>query len=146
MTQPTPDPWCVFVSGSRDLRREHLPLLQGALEKYVEPRGAVLLHGDGVGRSGSIGADQLANHAGEKLGFRVHPFPADWDRLGKAAGPIRNRLVAEILFAHEPAGYRLAFLAFSTGGPGTEGAHALIQKLQISRGIPVQIEKFQVKL
>lgn len=37
------------------------------------------------------GADTMAREAAEQLGIPVLPFPADWTRFGKAAGPIRNR-------------------------------------------------------
>lgn len=37
------------------------------------------------------GADTLARIAGEELGLTVVKYPADWDRHGKAAGPIRNQ-------------------------------------------------------
>jgi hypothetical protein len=36
------------------------------------------------------GADKLAGIAGEELGIEVKPFPADWEKYGRAAGPIRN--------------------------------------------------------
>lgn len=37
------------------------------------------------------GADVVAGIEAKKLGIPVTPFPAEWDRYGKAAGPIRNR-------------------------------------------------------
>ena len=37
------------------------------------------------------GADTLAREVAEELGIPVDPYPADWDRFHKAAGPIRNR-------------------------------------------------------
>lgn len=37
------------------------------------------------------GADTLARQAAEKLGIKVTPFPAQWAKFGRAAGPIRNR-------------------------------------------------------
>jgi len=140
------EPWCVFGSGSRDLRREHYPLIKAALEKYAEPRGGVFIHGDGEGRNGSIGFDKLAVAAAERLGFRHYGFPADWERLKKPAGPIRNRLCAKVLFAFEGAGYRLAFIAFPTGSTGTGRTIDLVTKLRAERGIPVQIEQFPVTL
>ncbi len=36
------------------------------------------------------GADKLAGIVGDELGIEVLRFPADWDKYGKAAGPIRN--------------------------------------------------------
>lgn len=37
------------------------------------------------------GADKIARRVAEVLGIPVLPFPADWDRYGKAAGMIRNQ-------------------------------------------------------
>jgi hypothetical protein len=45
----------------------------------------VLLHGD------ARGADTLADTWRDTHGIVVKPFPADWAKHGKAAGPIRNR-------------------------------------------------------
>ncbi len=36
------------------------------------------------------GADTLARQYAEKYGIDVCPFPALWDKHGRAAGPIRN--------------------------------------------------------
>lgn len=41
------------------------------------------------------GADQLAGQVAKSLGYRVLEFPADWDKHGKSAGPIRNRLMLD---------------------------------------------------
>ena len=41
------------------------------------------------------GTDSHAAYYGKKLGFTVEPHPADWDKYGKAAGPIRNREMLE---------------------------------------------------
>lgn len=49
------------------------------------PEGTVLLHGD------CRGADRIAADIGYMLKFVVFAFPADWNRYGNAAGPIRNR-------------------------------------------------------
>lgn len=49
-------------------------------------RGAnELVHGD------ARGADRLAGKSGKDLGYTVIPVPADWDKYGKKAGPIRNQ-------------------------------------------------------
>lgn len=36
------------------------------------------------------GADKLAGSSAESMGIEVKKFPADWEKYGKAAGPIRN--------------------------------------------------------
>lgn len=43
-----------------------------------------LIHGD------CRGADVIAAHAAESLGWKVIAFPADWNKHGRRAGPIRN--------------------------------------------------------
>jgi hypothetical protein len=52
------------------------------------------------------GADIIARKEAEKLGFNVLKHPADWDKHGKAAGPIRNRemldLNPELVLAFHP--------------------------------------------
>ena len=41
------------------------------------------------------GADQLGERYAAERGYQVRRFPADWDRHGKAAGPIRNAEMAD---------------------------------------------------
>lgn len=41
------------------------------------------------------GADQLGEKWGKALYKKITRFPADWKKYGKAAGPIRNRQMAE---------------------------------------------------
>lgn len=36
------------------------------------------------------GADKMSRQIAEELGINVMPFPADWQKYGRAAGPIRN--------------------------------------------------------
>lgn len=44
-----------------------------------------LTHGD------ARGLDTLAGEVAEELGMTVEIYPAEWNRYGKGAGPIRNR-------------------------------------------------------
>ena len=48
------------------------------------PPGTVIIHG------AAKGADTIAGEVAVSLGFAVEPYPADWKRYGRAAGPIRN--------------------------------------------------------
>lgn len=41
------------------------------------------------------GIDTLARRWAEEQGIPTKPFPPDWDKFGRAAGPIRNRKMAE---------------------------------------------------
>jgi len=50
--------------------------------------GLVIVHGD------ARGADRMAAQEAQKHGLLVEAHPADWGSLGKAAGVIRNRVMA----------------------------------------------------
>jgi predicted Rossmann fold nucleotide-binding protein DprA/Smf involved in DNA uptake len=41
------------------------------------------------------GADEYGERWAEEQNLVVHRFPADWEKYGKSAGPIRNKLMAE---------------------------------------------------
>ncbi len=36
------------------------------------------------------GADKIAREEAEKIGMKVERYPAEWEKYGRAAGPIRN--------------------------------------------------------
>ena len=50
-----------------------------------------LLPGDVIIQGMCQGVDRTARYLGLKYGFEVEDYPADWDKYGKAAGPIRNK-------------------------------------------------------
>jgi ABC-type sugar transport system substrate-binding protein len=53
---------------------------------------AKVLHEDLVIINGKApGADTLADVKAGQLGVGTDPYPADWNRYGRAAGPIRNK-------------------------------------------------------
>jgi hypothetical protein len=84
-------PFAVCVTGDRDWQHSnpvHTSVVQEALDDvatYVAmPHEVTLIHG------AARGVDSIAAKVAEQLGFRVVPFPAEWDKYGRAAGPIRN--------------------------------------------------------
>lgn len=56
---------------------------------------------------GANGADSLGERYARERGYDLKRFTADWDRYGKAAGPIRNKEMA--LYAAEVTGVLVAF-------------------------------------
>lgn len=71
------------------------------------------------------GTDLMAERYAKENGFGLEVFPADW-RLGRKAGPLRNKRMVEIAdFA----------IAFPSGGPGTR---SLIGFAKL-KGIPIRI-------
>jgi hypothetical protein len=75
----------VLIYGSRTWT-DHAAIKQvvGAL-----PRDAIVIHG------GARGADSLADDAAFLWGLERKVFRADWQRHGKAAGPIRNQAMID---------------------------------------------------
>lgn len=80
-----------------------------------------------VVEGGASGADRCARNWAIKRGIPVKTFKADWDKYGNAAGPIRNRQMAEYAFAN--GGQCVLF----PGGKGTDSMYneALTAKLKI---------------
>lgn len=77
-------PFILAVSGSRHLTdRAFVWSRLAHLSKHRRPH-LVLIHG------ACRGADRLAAEWARSEGLRPIPFPADWDRHGKRAGPLRN--------------------------------------------------------
>lgn len=73
----------VLITGSRDWDRPEV--IAYALGLAVGELGPfILVHGD------ARGADRMAAELHESYGFTSEPHPADWDRLGKRAGFVRN--------------------------------------------------------
>lgn len=72
----------VLVTGSR-----HWKDRQAIEEGFRQIPPTLVIHGD------AIGADTIANAVAATLGIDRAIFPANWSGHGKAAGPIRNRLM-----------------------------------------------------
>jgi len=98
--------YVVLVTGSRDWTDE--ACIREALQKVVMPdRAMVLVHG----ACHLGGADMIADGIARELGWTVHPYPADWEKWGKAAGPIRNNTMVKharphVVLAFPKAGSR----------------------------------------
>jgi hypothetical protein len=78
------------------------------------------------------GADTISRLAAEYLLLEIERFPADWDRYGKSAGPIRNRQMLD-----EKPDLVLAFHSNIENSKGTKDCITEASK----RGIEVKIIK-----
>lgn len=108
----------IIVCGGRNYRDSGRIYL--TLEEYVREEPSIV-HG------AALGADSLAGREAAALGLSIEPRPAEWDRHGKAAGPIRNQEMVD-------AGADL-LIAFG-GGVGTADCIRRARKA----GIPVRQE------
>ena len=90
----------VLVCGARDWKE------RGPIEREMRklPPGTIIIHGK------APGADTIAGQVAMALGFPVRDYPADWDKHGKAAGPIRNsKMLQKEHRLDEPIDQGLAF-------------------------------------
>ena len=121
----------VLVCGSRKWRRREP--IERELQKL--PGGTVIIHG------AAPGADSIADLVARELGFEVHPYPADWTKHGRVAGPIRNSqmLRCEHLVG-DPIFQVLAF-ADDFSHASAPGTFDMIKKSRAQR-IPVECFSF----
>lgn len=83
----------LLVCGGRDYRDRDL--VWTTLEAAVHYAGcAEIICGYDPGDGRYQGADQLAYEWAQESAFPCRVFPADWRKLGRRAGPIRNSLMA----------------------------------------------------
>lgn len=119
----------VLVCGGRsyDDRTRFFSFMDRVLEAIrgtgeTPKRDVVIIHG------AARGADSLADDYGRERELRVIRYPADWKTHGRAAGPIRNRL----MLTENPH----VVIAFP-GGKGTANMINLAEKA----GIPIYYVK-----
>lgn len=75
----------VLICGGRNF--DDLSVMSAVMMGFWREHGypAAVIHGD------AAGADRCAGQWAERHGVKVEPYPADWERHGRAAGPIRNQ-------------------------------------------------------
>lgn len=83
----------ILVTGSRDWddwQTIHDALLLAAFGMGFACGEIILVHGDCP-----TGADWCVEDCAKGTGWATEPHPADWDKHGKAAGPIRNQKMVD---------------------------------------------------
>lgn len=92
---------------------------------------------DLVVHGGARGADTCAGIAARLELIPVEVFPADWQRLGRRAGFVRNAQMADFLKGFRSVGGIVAGHGFRSNGesPGTD----MMARILIAAGIPTTI-------
>jgi hypothetical protein len=75
------------------------------------------------------GVDKLGQDWAKAHGIPVKPFPPDWDMHGKAAGPIRNREMAQ--YVSRTSAWPRLFAVWDGQSPGTKNMIEEARKLHI---------------
>lgn len=84
----------ILITGAREYTNKKL--IRETLSQYKKKNTNVLLiHGN------CSGVDKLAAEVGKELGFQIESHPANWNKYGNAAGPIRNKEMIESLVKHD---------------------------------------------
>ena len=78
----------VIVCGGRDYDDDRMA--GRVIETLFAGSGWTMVTG------GAPGADRLAEASAHYCGLTVEVHPAEWDRYGRGAGPIRNRRMLEL--------------------------------------------------
>ena len=88
----------VIIAGGRDFK--NYVFLRDMMDKLLRnynPDDIEIVSGCQVSKYGYArwGADYFGEKYAEEKGIDLKRFPADWDKFGRAAGPLRNREMAE---------------------------------------------------
>jgi hypothetical protein len=76
----------ILVCGSRHW--DDIETIARVLEGLPKS-GVTIIHG------AARGADMIAGEVAKQFGWNVREYPAQWDKHGKAAGPLRNQLMLD---------------------------------------------------
>jgi len=131
----------IAAGGGRDLTWPHQRIAAELIARSGGRLVHLLLHG------GARGADAAIGRAAHQLGWSSLVMPAQWQRHGRAAGPIRNRELLEQAIdralAHTSPGHHTSVLVVAfPGGPGT--ASLVQQARRMAARSPVSISVAEV--
>src|SRR5512143_1881579 len=114
------------ITGSRHWRGDS-SLVRESMVRFArtyDARHCVLYHGDcpNQGEPGTgVSIDQLAAGFAREFGWEIVAFPADWEKHGKAAGPIRNLAMCRTAAVRESDGAIIELHAWPM--PDSKGTH-----------------------
>ena len=131
----------IVAGGGRSLSWGHPRIAAELLARSGGRLVHLLLHG------GARGADAAIGRAARQLGWPSLVLPAEWERHGRAAGPIRNReLLKQAIaraVAHTSPGCLASVLVVAF--PGGAGTASLVQQARrMASRSPVPIAVVEV--
>lgn len=115
----------ILVCGDRNWKNKEL--IEKVLLNIVQSKNESFLIIHGACR----GADQLAGEVAEKLNINILEFPAQWNKYGNAAGPIRNQ---KMLDEEKPD----LVIAFHNNISQSKGTGDMIKRSKMAN-IPIKV-------
>lgn len=85
----------VIIAGSRDYK--NVSAFSSAMKELLQTDVTEVISGCCLS-----GPDQWGEHTANAFGIKIKRFPAEWNKYGKKAGPMRNKqmsLYGDILYA-----------------------------------------------
>ena len=128
----------IAAGGGRDLAWPQQRIAAELLARSSGRLVHLLLHG------GARGADAAIGRAAQQLGWSALVMPAQWERHGRAAGPIRNRELLEQAVAraeaHSSPGYQASVLVVAfPGGAGTASLVQQARRMASRSPVPISV-------
>ena len=82
----------VVVAGCRDYENydEAKKFIDFCISNIRKENKIIIVSG------GCRGADAIGERYAEENGFKIEKYPADWEKYGRSAGPLRNEQMAKI--------------------------------------------------
>ena len=128
----------IAAGGGRDLAWPHQRIAAELLARTGGWPVHLLLHG------GARGADAAIDRAAQQLGWSSAVMPAQWERHGRAAGPIRNRellqqAIAKALAHTSPGCLASVLVVAFPGGPGTASLVQQAHRMASHSPVPISV-------
>lgn len=86
----------ILISGSREVEESEFNISCLAFSLFTIAREKGGIANLEVISGGARGIDTLARRAANRIGAKFTEVPADWKKHGRAAGPIRNRVMLDL--------------------------------------------------
>ena len=128
----------IAAGGGRDLAWSHQRIAAELLARSGGRSVHLLLHG------GARGADRAIGRAAQQLGWSSLVLPAQWERHGRAAGPIRNRELLEQAITRaaaltSPGSIASVLVVAFPGGRGTASLVQQARRLASQSPVPIAV-------
>jgi hypothetical protein len=128
----------IAAGGGRDLAWPHQRVATELLARSSGRLVHLLLHG------GARGADAAIGRAAQQLGWSAAVMPAQWERHGRAAGPIRNRellqqAIAKAVAHTSPGSLASVLVVAFPGGPGTASLVQQARRMAPRSPVPISV-------
>jgi hypothetical protein len=128
----------IAAGGGRDLAWPHQRIAAELLARSGGRLVHLLLHG------GARGADAAIARAAHQLGWSSLVMPAQWQRHGRAAGPIRNRellqqAIARAVAHSSPGSMASVLVVAFPGGAGTASLVQQARRLAFRSPVPIAV-------